>query len=298
MAGADSSITVIDRATGKPFAERVYGEDMLRFAYESRVGRGLSHALLASRPFSSLYGGWQSSRPSARKIPSFIDRFGIDMREYETGPFRSFNDFFIRKFRPGAREFAPQGLAAPAEGRYLAWESITDDQLFPVKGKYLATESLLGDRSAEWGAFFRGGPLVIARLCPVDYHRFHFPDAGKVLDHFRVAGRYHSVNPIALRAFPDIFVTNERQVTILETQSLGKVAYLEVGAMCVGRIVQRRPLTHGQEFARGEEKGYFLFGGSTVILLGQPGRWSPSADLLAATRERTEVLVRLGERIA
>jgi phosphatidylserine decarboxylase len=290
-------IRVIDRATGQEFTEQVYGEGFLRAAYGNVPGRLLADRILASRPLSAIYGRMQSRPASARKIPGFVAQFGINLDEYEPGPFASFNEFFVRRFREGRRSFATVGLAAPAEGRYLAWKAIREDDLFPVKGRYLSGESLLGERSAEWGGFFRGGPLLLARLCPVDYHRFHFPADGRVLDHYTVHGRYHSVNPVALRAFPEVFATNERQVTILETPDLGKLAYLEVGAMCVGKIVQRSPWAPGQIFSRGEEKGYFLFGASTVIVLGQAGRWSPAADLLTHTDMKLETLVRLGERV-
>jgi phosphatidylserine decarboxylase len=106
----------------------------------------------------------------------------------------------------------------------------------------------------------------------------------------------HSVNPIALKQRSKIFITNERHVSILETKHFGKLAYIEVGALCVGKIVQ----THkeSEPFSKGDEKGYFLFGGSTVILIGQAGRWNLDEDLLLKTRQNQETLVRLGEPIA
>jgi phosphatidylserine decarboxylase len=218
------------------------------------------------------------------------------MEEYEEGPFRSFNEFFIRRFRPGARRFVPEKGRMPAfaEARYLAYESVKPDEVFPVKGEHLSAERLLGGRAC---AEFAGGPLLLARLCPTDYHRFHYPDSGRTLESWRIPGKLHSVNPAALKFRGDILCTNERHVSILETESLGKLAYVEVGALCVGLIVQ----SHDEKapFARGDEKGYFLFGASTVIVLGQPGAWVPDEDLVEQTRtHRRETLVRLGQGIA
>jgi len=138
---------------------------------------------------------------------------------------------------------------------------------------------------------------MIARLCPVDYHRFHFPDDCKILDSYRIHGKFHSVNPVALAANGKVFLENERQVTILESDNFGKLAFIEVGAMCVGKIVQT--YAAGQaKFKRGAEKGYFLFGGSTVIILGEKDRWIPANDILENSEKGIEVLVPLGDVVA
>ena len=159
-----------------------------------------------------------------------------------------------------------------------------------MKGSDLTPELLLG--RADLARDFEGGPLLIARLCPLDYHRFHFPDDGRTRESYQVHGRLHSVNPLALKYRSEIFFTNERHVSCLETRHLGRLAYIEVGALAVGKIHQ----THLQpEFHRGDEKGYFLFGASTVIVLGQPGAWKPAQDLLDQTALKRETLVRLGE---
>lgn len=285
-----------DRKARKEATEVIYGESFMRWFYEKPSGRLVTNAVLSRKPFSVAYGALQSSRWSARKIKPFIRDFNIRMEEYVDDGFRSFNDFFIRKFKPGARPFAqgPGEMPAFAEARYLAFESIRPDQVFPVKGQGLAADALLGD--PEKARPFMGGPLLLARLCPVDYHRYHYPDAGRTLESFPVHGLYHSVSPLALAARENIFITNERRVSILETKSFGKLAYIEVGAICVGRIVQSHD--ESKPFARGDEKGYFLFGGSTVIVLGEPGRWKPDADLLAQTAEQRETFVQLGDRLA
>ncbi len=276
--------------------ERVYGDASLRWLYGSAFGRFLADHLLTRPFFSKLYGRLQSSRLTGGKVTPFIERFSVPMQEYEDRPFVSFNDFFTRRFRDEARTFTPKPEEMPAfaEGRYLAYENSRAWERYPVKGKHTPLSVLLNDDALAQK--FEGGPVLIARLCPTDYHRFHFPDAGTVASQTRVAGPLHSVNPFALRTKEDILLTNERQIAILDTKNFGTLAFIEVGAICVGRIVQHHAAGYG--FKRGEEKGYFLFGGSTVILLGQAGAWKPDADLLEQTALGRETFIRLGERLA
>jgi phosphatidylserine decarboxylase len=293
---SSSSIVIWNRKESREEVEQVYGDAALKWVYGTRSGQRLADRVLSRGFISQAYGAYQSSSWSAHKIEPFIRTFQIPMDEYEVKSFRTFNEFFIRKFKPGAREFTkvPNELPAFSEARYFAYEKITPDQKFPVKGTGLSAEGLLGSR--EKAKPFQGGPLLLARLCPVDYHRFHFPDEGRIMDYYPVHGKLHSVNPLALKYKEEIFITNERQVSILQTPNFGKLAYIEVGALCVGKIVQTHP-TLG-DFRRGDEKGYFLFGGSTVIVLGEPGAWKPDQDLLDQTSQGRETLVRLGERVA
>lgn len=285
-----------NREQGREEVERIYGEGALRWLYETAPGRWVGHRLLASRWVSRLSGLWWSSRWSRRRVPAFIRRFAIPEEEFERAEYRSFNDFFSRRFRPGLRPFreAPGELSAFAEGRYSLFDRVDAAGTYPVKGTDLTPERILG--GAGVAERFHDGPLAIARLCPTDYHRFHFPDDGRVLSVQREAGRLHSVHPVALATRSEIFATNERRVSILESRHFGALAYVEVGAMNVGRIIQTHPSDH--PFRRGDEKGYFLFGGSSVLLFGEPGRWRPDEDLLERTRRGQETLVRLGDRIA
>ncbi len=289
------AIQIFNRKTQKNEFERVMGEAPMRKLYGSALGMQLARVL--SKPWiSQIYGKYQASSRSKKAIPQFIETFQIPMQEFENEDFKSFNDFFIRKFKTGQRSYPSidNQMGAPAEGRYFAFESVTDSTPLPIKGVTLNVSSLLG--SKEDTKVFHGGPGFIARLCPVDYHRFHFPDSGKILRQERLRGPLHSVNPIALKAKGDILFTNERFLSILETENFGKIAYLEVGALCVGRIVQSHASTGA--FKRGEEKGYFLFGASTVIMVGEPGRWKLDLDLIERTKQGVETLVRLGDKIA
>lgn len=289
-------IRIWNRAEGREETEQVYGGAMVDWLYGTKPGQALADGILSRAWISKLYGAYQGARASRHKIVPFIRDFGIRMEEYDEGPFDTFNDFFIRKFRPGARPFEtrPDRMPAFAEARYLAFASVTPEQRFPVKGGFLTAEALLGD--AREAAAFEGGPLVIARLCPVDYHRYHYPDDGETERSYPVGGLLHSVNPAALRYRGEILATNERRVSLLRTRNFGRLAYIEVGALCVGKIVQTCP--ENRPFTRGDEKGYFLFGGSTVILLGEAGRWQPDSDLTDRSSRGIESFVRLGEAIA
>lgn len=279
--------------------ELVYGDKAIRALYETKSGRAISN-LLAIKPLSKIYGSFQSTSLSQRKIDPFIVRFQINMDEYEPGPFKSFNEFFTRRFKKERRPFtqSPKEMAAFCEGRYLGFKEVHSDGLYPVKGTFLSAKAILGHGIAADKdiSTFENGPMLIGRLCPTDYHRFHFFDDGSVTDSWRVPGQFHSVNPVALKARGDIFKTNERFVTLLRTKNFGKVAFVEVGAMMVGKIVQTH--TPDQPFHRGDEKGYFLFGASTVIVIGEKGAWQPDDDILSNTSEGLETFIRLGDHVA
>lgn len=297
-------IKFYDRADECEKIEKVYGEWGIKFLYTTSLG-GVVRGILKRPFFSRLYGFFQNTPASRRKIKPFIKKFHINMNEYDFGHLSSelkeesyfhFNDFFIRKFLKGKRPFLGNDDLMPAfcEARYFGWESVNEKITFPVKGVFLNASSLLGSLKKDWGAIFTNGPLLLARLCPVDYHRFHFPDTGEVLATSCEGDELESVNPLALKAKPEIFLKNERKITILQTENFGKLAYIEVGATCVGSIIH----SHKKEkFKRGEEKGYFLFGGSTVIVLGEKGKWKPASDILERTSKDQEVLIRLGREV-
>jgi len=284
--------------------EKVYGDSMVKFAYGNPIGRLLG-PFIASKIFSQLYGKSQDNPKSANKVAPFLKNFDIQIDQYQKGSFkenpietsyRSFNELFIREFQKGQRTFTQNDheMGAFAEARYFGHESMSDDLNIPVKGSMLRAVDLIGD--PELAKAFIGGPLMIARLCPVDYHRYHYPDDGKTLQSFTVPGDLHSVNPLAIKYTEDNFIKNERRVSILETEHFGKLAYIEVGATCVGKIVQS--FDESQPFKKGDEKGFFLFGGSTVVLCGEKGKWAPSSDMLENTRAGIETYIQLGDVVA
>lgn len=299
-----SEIKFINRQTGQTEVEKVYGDWFINFLYQNGPGNKIGK-VFTNKYFSKLYGSFQDLPMSHKKVKPFIEKFHINIDEYETGSrpaadirdsYSNFNEFFIRKFKLGKRPFEsdPRKMPAFAEARYVGFEAVDEKKLYPVKGHYLLARDLVGEETIS--RIFEGGPLIIARLCPVDYHRYHYPDNGKVLDHYRIPGTYDSVNPLALKLKNQIFIRNERHVSILQTENFGRLAYIEVGAICVGKIVQSHPWK--KPFIRGEEKGYFLFGGSTVILLGERGAWKPSQDIVDNTNKGIETYLHLGKEVA
>jgi phosphatidylserine decarboxylase len=292
-----SPIQYLDRRTGEVRDEVVLGEGFVRWVYESALGGLLRRSMLTRLAPSKAYGMWQSSSFSKRAIPGVVKQLSIDMEEciVPDGGFTSFNDFFTRRLKPAARPVVadPRRLASPADGRTFAYVDVQGDTLLPAKGHKVSLRDLLAD-DAE-AARFAGGTVIIVRLCPADYHRFHFPCAGVATPSRTIAGPLESVSPIALTRGHAILDNNKRDVAYIDSPEFGRVAYLEIGAMFVGSIVQTyRP----GPVAAGDEKGCFEFGGSTVILVLEPGRVKVDADLVDSTRAGREVLLRMGEGIA
>ncbi len=293
-------IPYYNRVTRKVETEKVYGGAWLDWAYRNRVGFFLTDRIFSKRWVSRLFGAFEDSTLSRAKIADFIEKYGIGMEEFEEASYSCFNDFFIRRFKPGKRPFpADSGtFAAGAEARYLAFSCLGSEQKFKVKGIDIDLAELL--RDPDLAERFAGGSVLIARLCPVDYHRFHFPFTGRLLRHFRVAGRYHSVNPVALEAAPRVFLENERQIAVLEHPQGGMTAMIEVGALGVGKIVQTAYDTGTSlplAFEMGAEKGYFLFGGSTVIWILERGKFELCEDLLENSARGMETWVPLGQKL-
>jgi len=277
---------VIDRVTGKAFTEKVFGEKWLKTLYGGNfLGAFLLHTLVKFSWFSKLFGFWQSLPFTKKKIVPFVKEYDIDANEFEKEirDFSSFNDFFTRHLKKSARPIVEEKSAAciPADGRYLFYENIEKTDGFVVKGKKFSLIELLGNE--ELAKRYASGSLVIARLAPCDYHRFHFPSPGIPGKPLLIQGPLFSVNPMALKKKLSILTENKRVITELITPSFGKVMIIEVGATNVGSIVQ----THqsGREVKKGEEKGYFAFGGSTIILLFEKGKISFCKDLLQKNKE-------------
>jgi phosphatidylserine decarboxylase len=264
--------------------------------YESRPHRSLTNWLQSQPAYDWLVSAYQNTRLSARKIRPFVEQHNVDMGEFEPGPYRTYAAFFERQFRPGVRTFPIElgSMGAFAEGRYFAWERLLPLQKVPIKGHSLKAEHLLG--SAARARPFEDGPVILARLAPVDYHHLHYPDDGVTIEDERLGKRLWTVNANALQNKPDILFRNERKVQILKTRNFGRLAFTEIGALSVGRIVQMHPVE--MPFTRGDQKSVFRFGGSAVVLFGERGAWRPSRDLVQKTAEGIETFVRLGDEIA
>ncbi len=288
-----------DRRQGELQREIVLGDRLLRLAYLSPWRGLLRWPLFGSSLCSRLLGCFANSRFSQSRIAPVIAELGIDLSEVAVPPegFRTFNEFFCRRLLPGARPLDPdpRRLLSPADCRALFWPELRDGQCLSVKGATFTVEALLGEAGAEFAPRFRAGALAIFRLCPADYHRYHFPADGRWLHSWRQRGKYHSVHPLAIATKIQIFSENLRVVTMLDFGSGGLAAFVEVGAFGVGSIQQT---FQGEVFQRGQEKGLFAFGGSTIILLLEPGRWRFDEDMLKQNAEGYECRLRMGEGIA
>ena len=291
-------ITFFNRHTGRIEAERIYGERWLRFIYGGNSLACLSLFAVVRRAWFSAFYGWRMSAPaSVRKVLPFVVEYGLDAEEFASPAtaFRTFNEFFYRKLRVGARPIAAGGDIAtfPADGRHLAYQNVDTCAGFYTKGKKFSLAALLG--SEELGRAFAGGSMLISRLCPVDYHRFHFPADGVPGEARLINGWLYSVSPLALRINPGYLVENKRMVTLLDSSRFGRVAILEVGATMVGAILQTYQA--GRPVAKGDEKGFFAFGGSCVITLFPAGRILFDDDVVVHSGEGREVYARMGERM-
>jgi phosphatidylserine decarboxylase len=289
-------IVIYNRAGKCLQYEDVYGRKWIDLFYGAAWGRQITRWMLIRRPLSVLYGRLQQHPVTRRQIASFIEQFDIDMTEVQVPPdgFHAFNDFFIRRLKPGARPIAadPDCLIAPADSRLQVF---TLDNTTPVhvKGTGVTLPQLLGEKRLAAG--FEGGLCLCFRLAPCDYHRFAYPDDGIQGRVHIVPGALHSVNPLSLKHKPDILGTNYRHWCFVEGMHFDTMIYIEVGALLVGSIVQYRP--QGGRCLRGAEKGYFQFGGSTVLILLKPGRAVMDPDIASYSNKGIETLVRLGERI-
>lgn len=296
------NIRYIDRISRQEKTEQVYGKAFLEALYgsswKSRILSMLFLPLFARLKFlSHLYGWFQKSKLSKSKINPFIRMYQIDTSEFldPLDSFQSFNDFFIRKLKPSARPVASGNDIAilPADGRYLVYENIHATLGFWIKGHKFSLEELL--HNSTLAHKYTHGSMVIARLAPVDYHRFHFPTNCMPDEPREIPGPLYSVNPIALKTDIHILSKNKRMITTLQTKNFGTVLYIEVGATNVGSIHQT--FIHGEPYAKGDEKGYFSFGGSCIILLFEPYQIQFDQDLIDASHRHIEILGHFGQSL-
>lgn len=286
-----------NRYTRQVEPERVYGERWVRFAYENLTGRFFVW-LVARRAFFSKWYGYKMNKPvSALRILPFIAEYGLDVDEFAKSPFdyKTFNEFFYRALKPEARPIAPgENIAVfPADARHLAFPDIQAAAGFYVKGAKFSFAELLGDEPVA--EKFAGGAMLISRLCPVDYHRFHFPVAGVPGESRLLNGWLYSVSPVALRRRLQYLIENKREITLIESPVFGTVGMVEVGATNVGSIQQS--FVPGRAVEKGAEKGLFAFGGSCVVTIFQRGRIRFDADLVAQSAEHRELYAKMGDRL-
>ena len=292
--GDHDGIYYVDREDGLTKKEQVAGEGWLVWLYNNPVGKATLTTLVKRKFVSDWYGGQMDSPDSKSKVEPFIKDFHIDMSIAQKQDFSTFNEFFYRKLKPNARPINQDSLVvvSPADGKLLAVSNI-QNQDFIVKGfkfniaDYFDKQVLI-DR-------YKDGSLLIIRLCPTDYHRYHFPVKGSVMEDAMILGDYYSVSPIALKKKIELLVMNKRSYCEIETEQFGYVVMSEVAATMVGTMINTY---QGPQIEKGQERGYFKFGGSTVILFFEKDRIIIDADLLKNTAQGLETEVKMGTRIA
>ena len=282
----------------KPLRERAYipiteqEKGFLHFLYQTRGGRRMLK-VITHRAVSKIAGGFVSTPLSIPLIRPFIRKNKIDMTDCKAQKFSTYNKFFTRELHPEARpiESDPNALISPSDGKCTVYP-IGEDTAFQVKGALYTVSDLLG--GSALADRYRGGYCLIFRLCVDDYHRYCYVADGEKDDNHFLTGVLHTVQPIAVGT-AEVYKRNCREYTTIETERFGAVTCVEVGALMVGKIQNH----HGAcTVTRGTEKGMFLFGGSTIVVLVEPGRVEIDDDLLANTAAHRETLVKYGERVA
>lgn len=263
---------------------------VIRFLYHTHAGRCLLKILVRPQ-FSELACKYLSSPLSVWLIDFYIKKHQINMSEYPKEKYRSFNDFFIRKRCLSVPENTDNFLVSPCDG-YLSVHQISSQNTFRIKHAEYNLDSLLNDpRLAEQ---YQDGYCLIFRLAPHNYHRYIFIDDGEILQTQAIPGILHCVRPYVCTDFP-VYIQNSREYTLLKSENFGNLVQMEVGALLVGRIKNHFSSGHVCKFT---EKGYFEFGGSTIILLIEKDKIAFSPSIARQTLNNREVPVRSGQILA
>ena len=288
-------IKFINRESGETQIETPPGEGFLKMLYNNPFGK-LALLPLVKRKFLSEWYGRQMNKPSSvSKIKKFVDDLNIDIDEAKKSisEFTSFNDFFYRKLKSEARPIGDD-FVSPGDGKLLAFENIEDVHDFFVKGRKFTLQEFLADK--DLANNYKNASLLILRLAPNDYHRYHFPYSGTPSEMVKINGSYLSVSPYALAGnFTKVFCENKREYCILKTSDKGDILLAPVGATMVGTIIET--YTPNQELNKGDEMGYFAFGGSTVVVLIDKDKIKIDQDILDNTKNNIETFVKMGEKI-
>lgn len=284
-----------NRHTGNIEHENTYKHKGLKFLYHHPVGKVITRGLLSQPYMSALYGAHMKSPRSKSFIKPFIEQYKIDISEIKRplDSFRSFNDFFIRELAEGARVIDKDAshLISPADSRLLVFDMASGLEI-PVKGYWYSLQQLVKDKNIA--KKYADGWCYVYRLAPPDYHRFCYIDNGKQEKVKRLRGVLNSVHPIALKSKKSLLSKNYRELTVLHTHNFGDVIHIEVGALLVGKVIQCNREPHA--FRKGEEKGWFEYGGSTIIQLFTKDAIVPDADIIEYSAQGIETLVKVGEK--
>lgn len=269
----------------------------LCFLYTTRPGFFM-RKIMCNPWLNSVAGFFADSRLSRYAIERFVESYNINVEEAAKplADYTTLNDFFTRTLKEGARplDAAQDALVSPADGTIIALESLRQENIFPIKTATFNLQQFLQD--ANLAQEYYGGTLLVIRLAPQDYHRFHFPYAGTPEKAQRIAGNYESVDPITYAMGIQPLTENERHIIKFNTDTVGQILMVPVGALCVGRIVET--YTPEQKYNKGDEAGYFSFGGSTLALLFKKDTIKVNQNIINASQKGCEFPIKLGQKIA
>ena len=274
--------------------EEMYFGNIVNYFYSHPMGKTLAFLIFKRIWWGYFYRQYKLSSYSLKTIDEDIQKYKINMDEYLIEDWKNYNHFFTRKFKPGKRSFNrdKETICAFAEGKYLVYDNTRGS--IEIKGETVSTEELLGPRRSL-SKEFSDSYLIVCRLCPIDYHRFHYPSEGRIVESFLVKGKYDSVNIFAQDFKKNILFKNKRHVNILETDH-GKIGLVEIGGMSVATIVNNHQ--NGHSFTKGEEKGRFEYGGSSLILVLPKNKFEVDPTLVEYSKQNIECYFKLGSVIA
>ncbi|MBN1944461.1 MAG: phosphatidylserine decarboxylase [Bradymonadales bacterium] len=292
----DTPVRYVDRTTGRIEVESRADSSTLGLIYGPGPLSWMLRRLLRRRFVSKLIA-LRFDRPASREqIGEFIDRWGIEAEEaeYPWDQYRTLNEIFTRKLRPGVRpiESDPAALVSPADGKVLVFPSF-DGRRIPIKGGHFDLADLVRDKALAQR--YAGGELALFRLTPPDYHRFHFPAEGMAEPHLHIEGLLDSVSPPAQIRDPGLFCTNRRDLVLLRSDHFGDLLLVAVGAIAIGGVVETYIPGRVQ---KGAEQGYFCYGGSAYLVAVEPGRVQFDPDLVDNSRQGLETSIRMGMQVA
>ena len=255
--------------------------------FASKMGR-FTNRIISLPQFSQWIALYAKSSFSRTKISSFRREFQINDTDFVDSNYKTLNEYFIRSFKPGARVFASASdeFASPAEGYAIAATS----EFLPVKG-ITANASALLSRQPQ----FLISCSCSIRLTPKEYHRFHFPMDGEIVDQYEVDGKLYSINPTTLAYEPNLFIRNKRLVLHLKFKSGNQCYLILIGATYIGSVISHKK--KGDRFRKGDEAGFFEFGGSTAVILFDKN-FSLNEQVLAHSSQSIESFIELGTALA
>lgn len=282
---------IFDRKTKIIYEEKIFGKKELNFLYKNKFGRYILKNLVIKKTFSKLSSFYYNSFLSRRKILSFINEYNIDLNTYIRKNYKSFNDFFIRKMK---REYLidkslKNQLISPCDGKLTIYK-INEKSKILVKNNSYTMEDICNDKYLAKD--YKDGLALVFRLTVDDYHRYCYFDNGLSLKNKKIEGVLHTVGDISSKDFK-IYELNSREYELLKTEHFGEVIYMEVGALLVGKINNNKI----SQFERAEEKGYFSFGGSTIVLFFKKDCINIDKDILENSYKGIETKVNILEKI-